>query len=433
MVFASGQTPTRTVRAIEEKMTMSKYATKQIVAFGTYGDETPKDQQVFVEGELVLLVENDDSGTEENPAFLAHAKDDSTKQAYVFSSELGDIQVDEKPAKAKGKGKSLKVRRKPSGGKDAAPKDTGKAAAKGKEASKDKASDGKSAKKAATSKAKAKATADSKKTAAKEKAAAVKEKSAAKAKAAKEATAKAKSVKDKAKAQALADKEAAEKVTHAPSIAKLVAKGGNAALKAAVEVADRIGSDFYTLGGLLFEIKEMSYYETLVGESGERLVGQPGFEEYIRTKLGVEYRMAQHYINVYVVTRRAGIAESKVKGLKCSKIVALLPLIKGGAISKENWDEWSEKAQTLKGDAFKEAVEKANVAAGVTSGASRGATANQTRFMFVLFDDRAKVAEKALELAKSQMPPREDGEDITNSEAFDHIMSEWATAAAQNG
>ena len=48
----------------------------------------------------------------------------------------------------------------------------------------------------------------------------------------------------------------------------------------------------------------------------------------------------------------------------------------------------------------------------------------------MLFDDRADVFEKALDLARSKMPPREDGVGISVSEAIDYIVSEWLTMAS---
>src|SRR6185503_202326 len=107
------------------------------------------------------------------------------------------------------------------------------------------------------------------------------------------------------------------------------------------------------------------------------------------------------------------------------KVLHLIPLIEGKVIDTENWDEWATKVKNLKGDAFKDEVSTAMKNANIERGASRGATANQARFMFVLFDDRAKVVRKALEMAIKELPPLEDGAEHSNSEAFDHIVSEW--------
>jgi hypothetical protein len=66
------------------------------------------------------------------------------------------------------------------------------------------------------------------------------------------------------------------------------------------------------------------------------------------------------------------------------------------------------------------------VEANIEKGAARGATANQVRFMFVMFDDRAQVIEKALAMAIKELPPVEEGQaEHSKSEAFDHIVSEW--------
>lgn len=213
---------------------------------------------------------------------------------------------------------------------------------------------------------------------------------------------------------------------HAPSVAKLLEGGAKVALKNAKELAEAITGRFYELGGVLFAIRQDNFHETVKGEDGELLKGQPGFATYVSSVLGVEYRMAQHYMNVYAITRAAGLPESKVKALKFTKVLRLLPLIEGGAISLENWDEWGTKAKELKGEAFDSAVKEAMVNANISRGASRGATSNQVRFTFVLFDDRAKVLNAALALAEKDMPPVEDGQEPhSNSAKLDHIVAEW--------
>ena len=384
----------------------TEYTAGLVVLFGEYAEDVDASERIFAAGDKVKIVRNDDSGTAENPAFLIASVDDETKQAFAFSSELGDA------VKAKGTRK-------------APPAVSGKGKGKG-------LTDEQKAKEAAKKlKVKEKADADKAKAKAKKE----KEREVAKPKRDKERE-EAKVEKAKAKEAKAKEREAAKlavaevnKLKHATSVLNITAQGGKMCLEEALKVAKRIGSDFYTLGGLLHEIKEMAYYETIVGGDGHKLMGQPGFEEYVRSELGIEYRMAQHYINVYVVTRRAGIPEGKVKNLKCSKVVALLGLIKQGAITKDNWGEWSEKATDLKGDAYKEAVEKAHVAAGIEK-KSRGVTANQVRFTFVLFEDRAEVANKALAMAKAELPAPEDGSEVSNSAAFDLIIGQWATMKA---
>ncbi len=403
---------------------MSDYAAEQEVAFGKYSAGIPPKERTFEEGQILVLIEVTDQGTDTDPCFLAQVKDTPEKQGFVYASELGDTQTEEAQQSA---GED-------EGGEDATPAAT---------------PSGKGGKPAATKKKTLKVSRSKKKTPAKKKAV-TKKKTPAKKKAAstvkKKVAAKKKTVapakkKTVAKKRPVAGKPAqgqqqtsgSVKLVHSSSVAKLVEKGGAATLKAATQVADRIGSDFYTLGGLLYVIKNMAYYEVLTGGDGKKLEGQNGFQEYIRTELGLEYRMALNYINVYEVTRQASIPENQLKGLKCTKVLQLLPLIRSETITKKNWSEWAEKTKQLKGDEFKEAVEKAIVKAGVQAGTPRGSTVGKTKYIFVLFGDRAKVADKAIALAKKRMPDPEDGREITQSEAFDHILSEWATTVAQSG
>jgi hypothetical protein len=201
----------------------------------------------------------------------------------------------------------------------------------------------------------------------------------------------------------------------------------------AKELADRLNSDFYYLGGVLCDIADKKHYEELTDEDGNKLTGQPGFEAYVKQELGIEYRMAAHYMSLYSVLTEAGISEAKIKGLKWTKIAQLLKLIQSGAIGPHNWDEWRERIKTVKGDAFKEEVQSAMVDAGITNGQARGATANQKRFSFVLFDDRAGILEKALTLAKARIDEENggDAEPASQSAAIDLIASEWMVSQAE--
>ena len=373
-----------------------KLAVGTVVSFKAYGAGTQEADQYFKPGDVLTLKEADDSGTPENPAFLAVREGDG-QQGYVFTSE---VEQPVAPEGDEGKGKAP-ARRAPAAGKAPA----GKAPAAGK-AEKDAEK-----KAAAEAKAAEKAKADAEKKAAKDKA-----KAEAAEKKAKEAEAK-----------RLAEEEA-KRIKHSASVLKVLGGTAATALKAATEIAGRIQTDYYTLGGVLCEIRNKAYFETVKGEDGKLLQGQPGFAVYISTELGIEYRMAMHFMNIYEVTRRAGIPEAKVRGLKFTKVIPLLKLVASGAITKDNWDGWYEKAMTIKGEAYAAEVQKAYVDANIEKGKPRGATANQVRFSFVLFDDRAKVAEKALELAKTKMEPNEDNTPRSNSEAFDHIISEWLTA-----
>jgi len=380
-------------------MSDAQYQVGMKVAMGKYADSTPEEERVFEEGDVLALIEEDDENTDPaNPSFLVTRASDQ-KQAYLFASELGAPVTDKATTTS---GKKLKVK-----------KDAKTDAAKAK---------------AAKVKEREKAKAEKAKEREKAKVAKTKEREKAKAQREKERAA-AKLKKQKEREEAKKAAEEAKRVKHSSSVTKLVKAGGNAALKAAREVAGRIASDFYLLGGLLCEIKQQAYYEVLKDEeTGERMIGQPGFEHYIRQELGIEYRVAMHFVNIYEVTRRAGIPESKVKGLKYTKILPLLKLISQGAITKDGWDDWYERATTLKGEAYKEAVQQAYVDANIQKGVSRGATANQVRFTFVLFDDRAEVMNKALALAKSKLPPNDDESEHTNSEALDLIVSEWITS-----
>ena len=405
----------------------------QEVTFSKYANEGTPEECPFSEGDKLKVVEVDDTG--ETPCYLC--SDEQGTQGYVFASEV--TLPEEKPkqdakkaTKKAAKKKALKVSRGKAGREtefkgytaDSSPAEGLEDLAEG---SKVLVTGERNGMFEVTVPAGVAGNEDDITTVmtpeelGKEAPAKATDKNAKK-KAAKKAPAK------KAAAKAPSATEEESGFEHAPSIVKLIGKTADKALKSARTIADRIEGDFYALGGVLFEIKNKAYYETIEDGEGGTLEGQPGFEKFIADNLGVQYRMAQHYLNVYEVTRRANIPEEKVKGLKCSKVVKLLDLLREGAINAENWDEWQEKATTLKGAAYEEAVKTAKVAANIADKKGRGTTMDKTRFTFVLFGDRGEIAKKALNKCQELMGaecPNEDGSEHSPSELFDYIMNDW--------
>ena len=350
------------------------------VKFGAYAKDTPESDIVFESGDVLVLEENDDSGTKDNPSFLAKRLGDGT-EGYIFLSELQGVIGKAKQEVEEGiPAEDVKVE-----------KPVPKTKAKAKAATK--------------TKAKAKAKAE------------VKEEDIVSVGIGEDG-------KETGDVTLVTEPEQEDE---SPIVTKGDAKS---VLASAKEVADRLQSDFFTLGAILCQIAEHRYYETLKDEQGNKLDGIAGFEYYVRQELGIEYRMASHFMSIYTVLTEAGISEAKIKGLKWTKIKQLLKLIEAGVINKSNWGDWAKKVKNVKGDAFREEVESAMVDAGIERNAARGATANQKKYTFVLFDDRAQILDKAIALSKGRLAEEQDGKDISNSEALDAIVSDWLQAQA---
>ncbi len=349
-----------------------KYEAGMQVKMGNYAEGTASDDVIFETGDVLTLEEDDDSGTKDNPAFLAK-RDSDGEEGYVFSSELGGVVGEDEQ-----------------------------------EAEQDEP--------VAETKPKAKAKA---KPAAKQEP----DKEEPKAKAAPKAKAK---VKPAPAPEPEAEQETEDDAETGETLQDLVKGDAKTVLANAKRVSDRLQTDFYYLGGILSEIADKKYFETLKGEDGKKLEGQPGFEAYVRSELGIEYRMALHYMSIFEALTAAGIPENKIKGLKWTKIAQIVKLIESGHINVKNWDSWANKIKNVKGDAFKEEVQSAMVDAGIEKQAARGATANQKKFTFVLFDDRAQLLEKAIAIAKKQIAEEQDGgEEPSNSAALDTIVTAY--------
>jgi hypothetical protein len=334
------------------------------VVFGEYAKDTPEGDMVFAAGDALILEENDDSGTADNPSFLAKRIEDGT-EGYVFLSELKGVSGTPKKATEEIPADEVKVE-----------------------------------------KPEPKAT---------------KTKAASKTKAV---------VEKVEEPEVVGTVEGVTETEQEEEPVAVVKSDAKSVLASAKEVADRLQSDFFTLGAILCQIAEHRYFETLKDEAGVKLEGMAGFEYYVKQELGIEYRMASHFMSIYTVLSTAGIPESKIKGLKWTKIKQLLKLIEAGVITKGNWGDWAKKIKNVKGEAFREEVESAMVDAGIERNAARGATANQKKYTFVLFDDRAQILDKAIALSKSRLAEEQQGKEVTNSEALDAIVSDWLQAQA---
>ena len=207
-------------------------------------------------------------------------------------------------------------------------------------------------------------------------------------------------------------------VTLLPALKKTVSEAGGL-IQAAEALADRVGETEYSLGGILGKISETNAFEELVDEDNKSIYGEGhvGFGKFCEAHLGIKYRKATYLIGNYVAAVACGITAKQMAGIGWSKFkeaVAVLTI--------ENKDEILAEAKAMPYDSFKAAMKQRLVnGGGKLHGNSK---ADQKTFTFRLHNDKGAVALEALAKARGVLGI--EGTDIVSqSQAFDHIVSEW--------
>ena len=227
-----------------------------------------------------------------------------------------------------------------------------------------------------------------------------------------------KKVKDKAGKTVHTPESTAISLTDSVKAAMVEAGGLIEAVEALIEKSS--ATDF-TIGGLLAKIEETAAFESIVDAHGVSKygTGHRGFGNFCETHLGMKYRKAKYLVNIYTTCTKRNITESQLAGIGWSKMKEAL-----GALSDvdADIDEIIDEAKNLSYDEFKAAMRKRVVDGG---GKVHGNTkADQVNFSFRLFNDKAAVLTEALDSAKAILGI--EGDDIgANSQALDHIVSEW--------
>ena len=92
------------------------------------------------------------------------------------------------------------------------------------------------------------------------------------------------------------------------------------------------------LGRLLNDINSLTLYKSWGFES---------FEDYVKAELGFEYRRAAYHMAIWNnFGVKLSVKEDKIKEIGWTKAGMLTGLVSDGVITKQNVDEWIDKAKT---------------------------------------------------------------------------------------
>jgi hypothetical protein len=346
----------------KKKMTLKK---NDIVSFKGYDDLEEGQEEILKKGDLVVIEKSVDEGT-----FQVHLKSNSKIKDQVFDTEIEE--APEAPAK------KVSIKKKTT------------------------------AKETATVK-KDQETETPKPTAKKK--ASAKKKTTAK-KVADEAPDQETEVKPTAK------KTASKKKTTAKStetqVDLLQDMDDDTALATAKTLTERIQRTFWDLGGVLSFIRKNESHRKVEVDGENPYDEKEGFSKYVYDELGLKYRKAMYYIEIYEAFAPLGVDVASVLALGWSKAKELTKVV-----DADNVDEWVDLANSMGRDDLQAEIKSRTVDASDSTNDSKP-TAKLTTITLKVFDDQAKVVAEAFAKAKESLE-----EDASDSEALVHIVSEW--------
>lgn len=378
-----------------------------VVVFKGYEGLESGQKPIFRKDDALKLVKKLD-----DESFEAEWLIDSKKKDTVFFTEISEQDSDGNPAKtdteAKTDGSKKKLRVKKAGSKKAAAKKTSS-----KKATTKKASAKKTAAKATTKKA------SSKKASAKKTSSKATTKKASSKKATAKKTTPAKQDTESGENENDEQENAFPAESYSTDVVKLT-KTDKSALKAATSLTERIAQTFWTLGGVLSFIQRNESFKVLKDEDGNELYsGTGGFKKYIADKLGMKYRRAMYYIEIYEAFARLGVDSERVLKIGWSKAKELTAVI-----DEDNVGDWLDAADSMGRDDLQSEIKEAMVDGGTGKGTGTSPRPSEnpkkrTTFKFSVFEDQGNVTSTALGLAKEELGTDKD------EEAFAHIMQEY--------
>ena len=199
---------------------------------------------------------------------------------------------------------------------------------------------------------------------------------------------------------------------------------GEDALGAAEMLAQRAEMTFYTLGGVLLHIERDGLHRDVEDAEGNAYEeGQKGFNKYVSEELGLEYRKARYYMQMYQHFTHLGVDEEVVVSVGWTKA---REIVKIG--DKEQALQAFEEAKDMTRDELVDYVKEVTVEADKAAGKktttktteTKGSKAKKLRFSFSALEEQGKIVQDALDKAGEII----GSDDL--AEQFQHIITEWA-------
>lgn len=207
---------------------------------------------------------------------------------------------------------------------------------------------------------------------------------------------------------------------------------GKSAVNAARALVKAGQINDFNLGGVLAKIQRDDdhvkvedpeaggFYDSKGGPTG-------GFARFVEQDLGIKYGKARYLIRLYeTFSSIKGVDEKKLAAVGYSKAKEILDVVEADPTSA---NKWLTSAKDEKLVDLQKSLVKARETLGITRtarGTSGSSGANMTTVKFRVFNDQAKIVEKAIEKAKTQIQVLDgDSDDQVRQKCLVHIFTDW--------
>lgn len=205
---------------------------------------------------------------------------------------------------------------------------------------------------------------------------------------------------------------------YSEEVRKLVSTD-TSALDAAKSLSDKIQNTFWDLGGVLSFIRRNKSYQQIEKNGENPYMSNEGFAKYAEEELGIGYRMAMYYIDIYESFSKCGLKDpSLVLAIGWSKAKEVTRVI-----TPDNYEEWVDIAKESTREDLCASVKETRVK---LNKGEDNTIVKKTAFKFQVFQDQATMVVEALGEAKAVI----DTEDL--NAALVHICTEWLSMNGGN-
>lgn len=212
-------------------------------------------------------------------------------------------------------------------------------------------------------------------------------------------------------------------------IMSFLKKFKQAPIAAAKELRKESDEKRFYLGGVLDYIWNNDVFEEEKNEDGSPVYsGFEGFGEFCENVIGISYRQAVNYQNVYRIFRSHGYGIEEVKRIGMTNAGILCPFLKD-AEGEVDIDELLEYGSSHTNKEFRSYIQSKYEEAEIEGHGNRN-KAKLVKFIFALFDDQAELINQAIQLAKEQAPIEKENatEGEIMSAALLHICETYMDA-----
>lgn len=184
------------------------------------------------------------------------------------------------------------------------------------------------------------------------------------------------------------EKEAAAEVDIIVQTAKEIGNlDKDTALEIVPSLIESVDFSYFKLGGVLSTIQDNNWWE---GEADT-------FKTFIQDNFGLHYRKAMYLINIYDGLVEADIPWAKVSGLGWTKLKELADIL-----TKDNVDEWVEKAQNMTTLNLQAAVKAYKAGDLSTDGTTDPDSSGVSTITFKVHPDQKETIKQAVEQAMEE-------------------------------